>query len=169
MVEVKAQLVGADVGTGLADVVAKPLAQRGVKQMRGGVVALCRVASGCVNLSDELGPDLGRLAQTLDDQRLIVTSPDHTDDGGEMNPVSRDQLPGVSSLPAAFGIERRVGQLDQRSAILLGDPNNVGPRAERLVADEARLLAANRANSFGRNSNLALACAGRRARPLLSH
>ena len=43
--EVEAQLVRADVGPGLADVRAEPLAQRRVQQVRGGVVAHRREAA----------------------------------------------------------------------------------------------------------------------------
>ena len=44
MAEVEAQLVGADVGAGLAHVRAEALAQRGVQQVGGGVVGLGGVA-----------------------------------------------------------------------------------------------------------------------------
>ena len=48
--EVEAQLVGADVGAGLAHVAAQPPAQRGVQQVRRGVVALGGVAGGAVDV-----------------------------------------------------------------------------------------------------------------------
>ena len=47
--EVEAQLVGADVGAGLAHVGAEALAQRGVQQVGRGVVALGGVAGGVVH------------------------------------------------------------------------------------------------------------------------
>ena len=49
MAEVEAQLVGADVGAGLADVAAEALAQRGLQQVRGGVVRLGGVAGAAVD------------------------------------------------------------------------------------------------------------------------
>ena len=54
MREVEAQLVGADIGAGLAHVVPSALAQRGVEQVRGGVVGGGGVAgarsTACVDM-----------------------------------------------------------------------------------------------------------------------
>ena len=50
--EVEAQLVGPDVGAGLAHVRAEALAQRGVQQVRRGVVALGGAARGAVDERD---------------------------------------------------------------------------------------------------------------------
>ncbi len=64
--EVEAQLVGADVGAGLAHVLAEALAQRGVQQVRGGVVALGRVAGGVVDAGEHglVGVELPLLQTT---------------------------------------------------------------------------------------------------------
>ena len=50
MGEVEPQLVGSDVGAGLADVRAEPPAERGVQQVGGCVVALGGVPRGAVNV-----------------------------------------------------------------------------------------------------------------------
>ena len=50
MGEVKAQLVGADVGAGLVHVGPQPPAQRGVQQVGGGVVAGGGVAGGAIDV-----------------------------------------------------------------------------------------------------------------------
>jgi hypothetical protein len=54
MAEVEAQLVRSDVGPRLANMTAKPLAQRSVKQVGSGVIARGRVPGGVVDARDYL-------------------------------------------------------------------------------------------------------------------
>ena len=116
MAEVEAQLVGADVGAGLAHVAAEALAQRGLQQVRGGVVALGRVAG-----------DGGRRARArarprcsspcLDDhlEHPVLADPDDVLDARAAVAVGALDHADVGDLAAAGGVERRVGELDEQT------------------------------------------------------
>ena len=134
--EVEAQLVRADVGAGLAHVVAELAAQRSVQQVGRGVVAHRRQPLGA--LDDRLGrlarPELA--LERLQRERLVVAEPVHVDHARA--PAGRLDQAAVGDLAAALGVERRLLELGQHPAVgALGDAQH-GVRLGRLVADEAR-------------------------------
>ena len=137
--EVEAQLVGADVRAGLADVVAEPLAQRRVQQVRRGVVAGRRVARRAVDLRDDA---LARAQLALDrahDQRLVVAGAHDVDDLDVAVAVLAGDRALVAHLAAALGVERGLGELDEHAPVVLGrDALHDGVDLEVLVADERR-------------------------------
>ncbi len=136
MGEVEAQLVRAHVRAGLAHVRAQPLAQRGVQQVGGGVVA----HRGQARLALDGGRD--RLAgtelalQRLERQRLVVAQPVHVDD--PRAPGQRLHHAGVGDLAAALGVEGALLELGQQAPVDGARRAQHGLGLDRLVADEAR-------------------------------
>ncbi len=136
MGEVEAQLVRPDVGAGLTDVRAEPLAQRGVQQVSCGVIAHRREARRALDAR----PD--RLARAeislhgLERERLVLAEPVHVDHPGAAGRRLYDA--GVGHLPAALRVEGRLLELGEHPAVAaLGHPQN-GVRLGGLVAHEAR-------------------------------
>ena len=147
MGEVEAQLVGADVGAGLAHVVAERLAQRRVQQVRRGVVGLRRGARGAVDARVDAGAGRGRLA-------LGHERPGRRRRGARRARVSAavalgaGDLADVGDLAAAGGVERRLGELEREAPALHGvHADHGGRRLQRLVADELASAARRRRRS----------------------
>ena len=136
MREVESQLVRADVRAGLADVRPEPPAERGVQQMRGGVVALGGVTGCPVDVcADALArPQLAALGHDRDD--LVVAEAHHVVDAGEAVAVGALDEAGVRDLAAAGSVERRLDQLDQHAAVLRRHGADRRLAVGRLVADE---------------------------------
>ena len=114
--EVEAQLVRADVGAGLADVGAEALAQRGVQQVGGGVVALGRVPCRVVHAREHgLAP---RASAPCSQRRPRAPGRRRAERRSRRAPGSRRRCTfdraDVGDLAAAGGIERRLGELDQQ-------------------------------------------------------
>ena len=105
MAEVEAQLVGADVGAGLAHVLAEALAQRGVQQVGGGVVALGRVAGGVVDAGEHRLVGIG--LSLLDDhrQRLVVAEAEDALHARATVAVLALDRADVGDLATAGGVE----------------------------------------------------------------
>jgi hypothetical protein len=134
--EVEAQLVGAHVGAGLADVRAELGAQRGVQEVRGGVVGHRGEARLAVHHRARLLAGLDLAALRLDHDELVVAhAHDHVDVGAAG--AGLDEA-GVGHLTAALGVERALGQLHEGAAVVVlsSDYGRLG--LELLVADEAR-------------------------------
>src|SRR3954465_6670208 len=70
--EGEAQLVGADIRAGLTHVRPQPLAQRGMQQMRGGVVGLGRGPGPAVDARPDARALVQRSLLELHDHRLVV-------------------------------------------------------------------------------------------------
>ena len=107
--EVEAQLVGPDVGAGLVHVAAEPLAQRGVQQVGGGVVALGRVAGGAVDARVDALAGLER-ARARGPPRRTWSSPSRSTSStrARQSPSLALDVAGVGDLAAAGGVERRL-------------------------------------------------------------
>ena len=114
--EVEAQLVGADVGAGLADMVAEPPAQRRVQQVGGGVVALGRVPGRAVDVRADALAGLERPVLGHEREHLVVAEPQHVLDPGAAVAVLALDVARVGDLAAAGGVERRLAQLDQHAS-----------------------------------------------------
>ncbi len=99
MAEVEAQLVRADVGAGLAHVVAEALAQRGVQQVRRGVVALSGVARRVVDAREHglAGVQLAPLEH--DRERLVVAEAKDALDARRQSPCSHSITPASETWP----------------------------------------------------------------------
>ena len=111
--EVEAQLVGADVGAGLAHVRAQALAQRGVQQVRRGVVGLRRGARGAIDARDDALALVQLAALELDDERLVVADAHDVDDARRAVAALAFDRADVGDLAAAGRVERRLGELDE--------------------------------------------------------
>ena len=135
MGEVEAQLVRADVGARLAHVRAEALAQRGVQQVRRGVVGLGRVARRAVDARDHLLALVQRALLDLDDHRLVVARARHVDDARAAVARLAGDHAGVGDLAAALGVERRAVELRGRCRAARRDGRAL---FERLVARELR-------------------------------
>ena len=103
--EVKAQLVGTDVGAGLVDVIAQASPQRGVQQVRSRVIARGRVAHGAVDVRVHAlaGRERPVLRRQGDD--LIVAQTHDVDDRPPAAPALALQRADVGDLAAAGGVE----------------------------------------------------------------
>ena len=116
VVEVEAQLVGADVGAGLAHVRAERLAQRGVQQVRRGVVGLRRGARSAVDARDDpLARAAVRPASTCDDDGLVVADAHDVGDVPAGVAGLGLQHARVGDLAAARRVERRLGEVDEHA------------------------------------------------------
>ena len=107
---VEAEVIGRDERAGLSDVVAEDLAQGRVEQVRGRVVARRVLPSRAVDDRLHLLANFdvpSRYATNVRDHIAEGTSIGHLDlgDGSAQNA-------GVSHLPAAFGVERRLIEHD---------------------------------------------------------
>ncbi len=111
--EVEAQLVGTHVGAGLANVIAEPRSQRRVQEVRGGVVGLRRVARDAVHSCDDALTGLRRTAHDLHDERLVVTRAHDLADAQLAVAALAGDHARIAHLPAALGVERRLGELHQ--------------------------------------------------------
>ncbi len=109
--EVEAQLVRADVGARLAHVRPEPLAQRGVQEVRGGVVALGRAPRGAIHARAHALAVVQRARQRLQDQRLVIAQPHDVDDLRAAAAVLALDHAAVMDLAAAGRVERRLDQL----------------------------------------------------------
>ena len=101
MGEVEAQLVGADVGAGLAHVGAQPRAQRRVQEVGRGVVGLGRVARPRVDARDHPLAGLELALLDHDGDRLVVAHPEDVGHAGAAVAVLAGDLADVGDLPAA--------------------------------------------------------------------
>ena len=150
--EVEAQLVGPDVGAGLAHVAAEPPAQRRVQQMRRRVVALGRVARATRSTRAYDALALVQLALLEDRvQRLVVAEPHDVGDARAAVAVGALDHADVGDLAAAGGVERRVDELDEHAAVALLDRADRRRLLGRLVADEAVAKPAAPANALARS------------------
>jgi hypothetical protein len=136
--EVEAQLVRADVRTGLAHVRAQALAQRGVQQVRGRVVALGGVADRRRHTRDHPRALAQRPVLDLEHDGLVVAEAQHVGHPSAAVAVLALDHAGVGDLPAAGGVERRLGELDEHPAVHLVDRADGRVLLERLVARERR-------------------------------
>ena len=120
MAEVEAQLVGADVGAGLAHVRAEALAQRGVQQVGGGVVALGRVAGGVVDAREHglLGVERPPLEHHR--ERLVVAEAEDALHARAAVAVLALDRADVGDLAAAGRVEGGLGELDEVVAVRRG-------------------------------------------------
>ena len=114
--EVEAQLVGPDVGAGLAHVRAEALAQRRVQEVGGGVVALGRAARGAVDARDHALALVQLALDRLEHQRLVVAEAQHVGHAGGAVARFAADLAAVVDLAAAGGVERRLDELDEQPA-----------------------------------------------------
>ena len=122
--EVEAELVGAHRRAGLAHVGPEQLAQRGVQQVGGGVVAHRRVAGACGRPRPRPRvPGLRRLAVRLQRQRLVVADPV---DVGDLR---------LAALPAHAARSRRPGRRPRRRR---GSPRASRARGRRRARPRAR-------------------------------
>ena len=139
--EVEAQLVGPDVGAGLADVAAEALAQRGVQQVRGGVVGGRGAAGGGVDPREHplALVQLARLG--LEDERLVVAEAHDVDHGGAAVAALALDHAAVGDLAAAGGVERGLDELGQDEPVLARDGADGRRLLDGLVAGEGRLEA----------------------------
>ena len=116
MGEVEAQLVGPHVRARLAHVGAEPLAQRGVQQVGGGVVAH---RGEPVLALDHRARRLARAdlaLQRVERQGLVVAEPEHVDHPGAAG--GGLQHAGVRHLAAALRVEGALLELGQQAAVL---------------------------------------------------
>ena len=106
MAEVEAQLVRPDVGAGLAHVRAEASPQRGLQQMRGGVVCLGRVPGRVVDPREHalVRPQLAALEH--DREHLVVAEPEHVLHARAAVAVRAFDRAHVRDLPAPGGVER---------------------------------------------------------------
>ena len=139
--EVEAQPVGRDERARLVHVLAEHLAQRGVQQVRGRVVALGVAARARCGTRAVTRPERERRPSAVPiaaDAAVDLAHVVHVD----APPVAHD-LAVVGDLPARLGVERRLAQHAPRR----GRPSSrrsaddLGLDLDRVVADERRLLA----------------------------
>ncbi|CAB4864756.1 unannotated protein [freshwater metagenome] len=138
-----------------------------MQQVRGGVVALRRVAGGTVHARHHALADGRRGA--IDHQRLVITGSHDVNDPRELRAIRSAEHPDVADLPAALRVERRLGQLQQRPPILLRDALDDRVDVELLIPDELHGIGAEVTNDLLCPADLASARAGCRARPLRIH
>ena len=131
--EVEAQLVGPDVGAGLAHVRADARAQRGVQQVRRGVVAGGRAPVRGIDARDHALALVQLALRGLEHQRLVVAEPHDVDDARAAVAVLALDHAGVGDLAATGGVERRLDELEQHAAVL-----ETRPRRPRSPARSAR-------------------------------
>lgn len=136
--EVEAELVGAHVGAGLAHVGAEPLAQRGVQEVRGGVVALSGVSCQAVDsrVHPLPGAQLAVLEHAVD--RLVLAQPDDLGDAHATVAVGALDHTDVGDLAAPGGVEGRIGELEEDAPVDRFQCRHRGRLLGRLIADEAR-------------------------------
>ena len=136
--EVEAQLVGADVGAGLADV--RRRGARAAPRAAGASRCGClrRVARRAVDARRRRArparssPSLG-----LDHERLVVAGAHDVDDARAAVAVLALDRARVGDLAAALGVERRLGELDEQlRRRLRRSPRDRRALLERLVAGE---------------------------------
>src|SRR5579862_8928543 len=111
--EVKAQLVRSHVGAGLADMAAEALAQGGMQEMGGRMVALGGAPRGVVHTCEHRLVGRERALLEGDLKRLIVTEAidvRHAPQAGSGGAFDRA---GIGDLTAAGGIERGLGELHE--------------------------------------------------------
>ena len=114
--EVEAQLVRTHVGARLADVRAEALAQRGVQQVRGGVVAHRGEARAPVHHSPGALPLAHLALDGLELDGLVV--PDPEDIGHPCAARLGLDQPGVGDLAASLGVERALLELREQAAVV---------------------------------------------------
>ena len=117
--EVEAQLVGADVGAGLADVAAERgrAAPRAAGAWRCGCAWVARRAAASTARHDPLA--LVQLApDRLEHERLVVAEADHVDHARRAAALLALDLADVGDLAAAGGVERRLDELGEHLAVL---------------------------------------------------
>ena len=119
---------------------AEPPAQRGVQEMRGRVVGLGRVAERRVDARDHALARLELALVDLDDDGLVLAAAelDDVDDARPAVAVLALDHPDVGDLPAAGGVERRLGELDDHPPVVAHDRAHGRVRLQRLIAHELR-------------------------------
>ena len=117
--EVEAQLVGADVGAGLAYVGAEARAQRGMQQMRGGVVALGGPPRGVIDAREDRL--FGRSEPCSRTTSSAWSSPRRKTPShvARQSPRSAFDRAGVGDLAAAGRVEGGLGELDEHELPVL--------------------------------------------------
>src|SRR3954451_4311616 len=147
--EVEAQLVRADVRARLVDVHAERLAQRRMQKVGGGVVARRREAGAAVDARDDPLADVQLALDRLDEHRRVVARAHHVRHLDPAVAVLALDRAGVGDLPAARGVERRLGELDERLAVALEQADDGRVLLEVLVAGEGRRLGRDLAHDVG--------------------
>ena len=102
---------------------AEALAQRGVQQVRRGVVALGRAAGVAVDAREHALAVVQLAGQRLEHERLVVAEADDVDDLGRSSRRPRTRSRRAScDLAAAGGVERGLDELGQHAAVLGATP-----------------------------------------------
>ena len=112
-----------------------------MQQVRGGVVGLRGVARGAVDARDDALAGLQLAVDRLHDDRLVVAGAHDVGHAHEAVAVLAGDDAAVGDLPAALGVERRLGELDDRAPVLLAQAGDRRVLLEVLVAGEGRRLA----------------------------
>ena len=99
---------------------AEALAQSGVQQVGGGVVALGGAPRRAIHAREHGLLGVQRAALQHDVEHLIVAEANHALNARAAVPVLAFDRAGVRYLPAASGIEGRLGELDQAAARIAG-------------------------------------------------
>ena len=118
MGEVEAQLVGADVGAGLANVRSKPLPERRMQEVRRGVVALGRAPRAAVDSRVHALAVVQLALLGLEHERLVVAEPDDVDHLRAAAAVLALDHARVVHLAAAGRVERGLDELREHAPVL---------------------------------------------------
>ena len=118
------------------DVLAEHLAQRGVQQVRGRVVALVAWRAARSTSASTRSP--GSSAPSTGSTTSAWSSPARTTPTtrARQSPSSHSSVPDVGDLAAALGVEGRLGQLDEQLPVGSLDRRDRRALVERLVAGE---------------------------------
>ena len=123
------------------DVRAQALAQRGMEQVRGGVVGLGGVARGAVDARHDALARLQLAVDLLDDDGLVVARAHDVGHAHQAVAVLAGDDAAVGDLAAALGVEGRLGELHDRAPVLPAQAGDRRVLLEVLVAGEGRRLA----------------------------
>ncbi len=136
--EVEAELVRANSGARLLDVVAEHLAKRGLEQVRRGVVRHRREADAPRNDRADAIPR--REARAAEDERLVGLEPERVDELGPGRRVVVALDPAlVGDLAAARRVERRLAELREEGAVAeLLEGAELREHVDLRVPDEVR-------------------------------
>ena len=107
-----------------------------MQKVRGGVVALGRVARAPVDVREHALAGLERAALGRDRDNLIVSEPQHVLHDRAAIAVGALDVAGIGHLSAAGGVERRLDQLDEHASVVGLDGADRRLPIGRLVADE---------------------------------
>ena len=138
MREVEAQLVGPHGRARLLDVLAEHLAERGLEQVRRGVVRHRREADAPRH--DGADAVAGREPVAAEDERLVAVEPEGVDElGADRRVVVALDPAVVGDLAAARRVERRLAELREEGAVAeILERAELGEHVDLRVADELR-------------------------------